>query len=364
MKTNGRWLVVLSMALPISACIVLLLVQRREIEHLAGQNDWLRKDRSMLEKRLEITERIVEQATGKRADLLDEESEPVTAEAGETPETAKDGKETTTDGPDRLDLAVEVENLRKELDAYRSLPGDTEALLAIAKDPEKNTKDRQAALFKLLQQCDIGAHMNEILDAFTDEADPELHRNFAGILAELGVKFHSPEMVDAVMADIREGNGNTNSAASMLARFHGPAGVEKIGTYLADGNEYVRRAAIQAVGQQLPKSDPVISTLRAAEMNLDPGVRGRAAFYLANHDEPYTYEGMIDDWRAMTFSMAAEDFGSISTPAEKIFGGLSPGEVASFMKLIADLGQSHPDENIRKFMASAIVQLRQKGLGK
>ena len=34
------------------------------------------------------------------------------------------------------------------------------------------------------------------------------------------------------------------------------------------------------------------------------------------------------------------------------------------MKLVADLGQSHPHENIRKFMVSAIVQLRQNGVGK
>ena len=34
------------------------------------------------------------------------------------------------------------------------------------------------------------------------------------------------------------------------------------------------------------------------------------------------------------------------------------------MKLVADLGQSHPDENIRKFMADAIMQLRQNGVGK
>jgi hypothetical protein len=355
MKNFNRWITGLSVALPIAACLVFFVMQRREIDRLSAQNDSLTRDRKLLAIELERAR-------------LQAETSPAAAggEIASLPSDAASNELTEADeanaNPDRDALMAEVTALREELETWRGIPGETGRLLGILSNAEAGTEKRKNAVLELLGQCDILAHAGELIDAFRNETDPEVRRQMREVMPQLAAKFRSLALADAVMEDMVDG-GDGNACASMLAQVHGSEGIDEIRSYLSDGSPEVRRAAIQAIGQKLPKSDAVVSTLFAAEASADPNVRARASFYLANNDESYSYDGMIDDWRTLFFSMRAEDFASISTPAEKIFAGLSPRETADVMDLVGDLGQFHQDENVRRFMEAVHRKLREDGVG-
>ncbi len=316
----------------------------------------------MLEKRVELAEGALETAAGAQVDLGAEPPPAADAAGGARAEEA--GAKDEKAEPDAAALLEEVAKLREEVQAFRSLPGETPRLLAVLADPSAKAEERRRAIWSLLGQCDVLAHAGELLDAFRNAADPETRAALRAVVPALAAKFHSREMVDAAMEDLRDG-GNAEACAEMLARFHGTEGIGDIQAYLGDQDESVRRTAIAAIGKDLPKSDAVVTALRSAETTSgDPAVRGLAAFYLAGRDEPFSYDGMVDDWRALTFGMKADDFRTLSTPPDKIFGRLTPAETARVLWLIGDLGQSHPDENVRNFMKRASEQLQQAGVGK
>jgi hypothetical protein len=246
-----------------------------------------------------------------------------------------------------------VEQLQGELEAYRKLPGNTPALLKLLGDPSSPRVDKEAAIRALLQQCDLPSHLPEVLEAFQAEMDEGLHGRFKRAMADLAVKFGSTELLEGVLDDVRE-SGAPGTAGPMLAEFYGPQGIDRIRERLEDESPAVRRAAAQAFGF-LPKSDSVVEALRSAQASADPAVRGLSAFGLAGHDEPFVYDGLVDDWREMALASDQEELRQMQrTPPEKVFGKLSAKQVAQVLLMMGDLAQRHPDEGVRKMMGDSI----------
>jgi HEAT repeat protein len=273
------------------------------------------------------------------------------APAGEP--ASADG-EAPLNGPGE-DLAAEAKRLRDELAAWRKLPARTAELLEKLTDASASAADRIAAAEALVGQCDAPAHVAEIIAALGGETDPAVRRALLESMGKLAVKSGSEELHGAVLDAARKGP-EWIPASRMLGALHRRDGIEVLGQLLDDTSPGIRWAATRALGQEV-SGESTTAALRAARASGDPGVRGLSALYLAKRNEPFAYEGMVDDWRDMIYGLRMDDLQALDLPRiDQFFTPLSWKDKSKMLLLLGEIAQRHTDEEVRERIGEAMKQ--------
>jgi hypothetical protein len=246
----------------------------------------------------------------------------------------------------------EIAAMREELETWRSLPGATERLLKTIADAAVTQGQRLTAVIALFNECDLPAHFHEVIAALDAESDPLLRVALRASIGRMAGKFHSAELHDALLDDIRKGPnpaGPGEAASRMLAEYHGVEGIDRISSLLDDESADIRRAAAGAFGHLLVGA--TAGALRAAESSPDPWVRGLSALHLAALGEGFGYPALADDWREVAVNARHYElepfFYALRDPGGA-FGRLTPDDSLRLEAFLEELSERCPDKRARE----------------